>query len=300
MTPLIELNIISDKVKVDSLFLEKKNNIIVENYHVLQNFLSVFFDINNPNNSIEIGNKKIDSKKAYVLNLLDYESLFLQTSLKKGSLIYDYVIKEIEDKLDEANDQINQFLDRIFSETVSNSVINYNLTFDIDVVKLATQFGEFENKIDSREYLKVIKVLLQSFIEKNKNKTMIVLTNENIIGTVLDDMDSIIIFNMYAKSGYNVFIDEQVLNFDFHVVYNHIKLNWPIDLERQKINEIVDRYIGVFHANKLTEIYDIEMYIAGVLFNKVMHIDRKLMFKGNLLEIAEPYREYIKSIEITN
>ena len=192
---MIELNIISDKVKVDSLFLEKKNNIIVENYHVLQNFLSVFFDINNPNNSIEIGNKKIDSKKAYVLNLLDYESLFLQTSLKKGSLIYDYVIKEIEDKLDEANDQINQFLDRIFSETVSNSVINYNLTFDIDVVKLATQFGEFENKIDSREYLKVIKVLLQSFIEKNKNKTMIVLTNENIIGTVLDDMDSIIIFN---------------------------------------------------------------------------------------------------------
>lgn len=115
---MIELNIISDKVKVDSLFLEKKNNIIVENYHVLQNFLSVFFDINNPNNSIEIGNKKIDSKKAYVLNLLDYESLFLQTSLKKGSLIYDYVIKEIEDKLDEANDQINQFLDRIFSETV--------------------------------------------------------------------------------------------------------------------------------------------------------------------------------------
>ncbi|HPK58398.1 MAG TPA: hypothetical protein PLF33_03225 [Bacilli bacterium] len=297
---MIEMNVISDKIKVDSLFLKKKNNIIVENYHVLQSFLSVFFDINNPNTTIEIGNKKIDAKKAYVLNLLDYESLFIQTSLRKGSLMFDYIIKEIEDKLDEASYQINQFLDKVFLETVKNSVIKYNLTFDIDVVKLVTQFAEFENQIDSREYLKVIKILLQSFIEKNPNKTIIVFTNENIIGNVLDDVDGIIIFNLYAKNGYNVFIDEQVLNFDFHVVYNHINLNWPISLERQKLNELVDRYINVFHANKITEIYDVEMYIAGNLFNQIMHIDRRLTFKGNLFDLDEPYREYIKSIEISN
>lgn len=42
------------------------------------------------------------------------------------------------------------------------------------------------------------------------------------------------------------------------------------------------------------------MYIAGNLFNHIMHIDRRLTFKGNLIDLDEPYREYIKSIEISN
>ena len=42
------------------------------------------------------------------------KALFIQTSLRKGSLMLDYIIKEIEDKLDEASYQINQFLDKVF------------------------------------------------------------------------------------------------------------------------------------------------------------------------------------------
>ena len=87
---IIELKINNHFLTVSELYVEKVNHLLVLNYNTLYYFLNNFF--NSQEAQIFLGNYKIDYKSAYIINLLDYESISNQLILKKGTILYDYLI----------------------------------------------------------------------------------------------------------------------------------------------------------------------------------------------------------------
>lgn len=294
---MIELNVIAKNFKIDTIFINKINNVIVENYQTMYEMLSTFFDINNSETIIEIGNKKLDNKRAQVINLLDFESIFYQMSFKKGSIMYEYLLTEINIKLEDLCSEINLFLEEIFKPIIDSSIIDYTLNFEVDSVKLASNFGVFKNNVNLKKYLEILKKLLEDLITNNPRKTFIIFTNDKLINDAIDDLENVFIFKFNGNGPYNIFIDKDVLNFDYELIINHYKLSWPTDISRHDLRGILNRYISEYHQNSITEIYDVEMYVAAILFNQVMNIHKSVSFCGNFNKIENSYIEFIKRLK---
>lgn len=291
---MIELNIISDNFVIDSIYINNKNNVLVKDYQTMQKLLSAFFDLSNSEITIEIGNKKLDNKKAHIINLLDYESIYSQVSFRKGSIIYDYFLGEINKKLEDVNTEINNYLENIYKPINDGSILEYNLNFEVDIVKLVTNFGIINNKMDLNKYLAILKKLLHDLIINNPRKTFIIFTNDKIIGDVIDDIEGIYIFKFFGQGPYNIFIDKEVLNFDYDTIINYMKLYWPVEKSIIDIKILLDRYIKEFYLNDISKFYEVELYIVAYLFCKVMKIDKINDYCGDLT-INNSYNSFIKS-----
>ena len=136
MINIKELKIISNNLEAVELFIENINNIIISNFETLYYFLNSFFDLNN--NNVFIGNKKIENKNTMIINLLDYESICHQLELKKGSLLYDFIINDINVNVENSDikEEIENRLLLSIKELNLNSVLNYDFEFDIDILKV--------------------------------------------------------------------------------------------------------------------------------------------------------------------
>lgn len=292
MIIIIELKTYSNSLNINELFIERINNVFVDNYCKLYEFLDLFF---NNEKKLYIGNYKVDSKSSYIINLLDYESIANQLTLKKGTILYDYLIEELNEKteLTDIKEIIDLKLKCLFDEATTDKTIDYDFNFDIDLSKIISNFIKFDFDLTIKNYIKVIKQLIYNLKKKNLKKMIVLLINTNLFKEELDDFNDIIIFKFYSNKFPNIMITNEIINIDINLLTNQILLNWPTNIENSKIENIIKRFFNDFSKEIITN--DIELYIGYRLIIELLNlsIECKLQEENYLPEI---YKNYINSL----
>lgn len=294
---IIELKINNHFLTVSELYVEKVNHLLVLNYNTLYYFLNNFF--NSQEAQIFLGNYKIDYKSAYIINLLDYESISNQLILKKGTILYDYLIDETISKIEDTyiEEELEIQLKKLIEEVMIDKTLEYETEFNIDISKIVTNYIHFKMDLSIENYIKSIKKLIINLKNKNLKKSIIIFINTNIFGNDLDDLEGVIIFKLYSKNFPNIIVNNNVENIEKQILINQIKLNWPCEIENKTIYEIVENFAKDVSINK--EIYtdDYMKYVGYVLISKILqlNIDCKLT-SYNINNIPSCYINFIKSL----
>lgn len=292
-----DLRIINNTMNVGELFIDNINNLLVLDYKMLYSFINCF--INDANSTVFIGNNKIDSKSSYIINLLDYESIANQLTLKKGTLIYDYLIDEISSQIEisDIQERLEYEIKRLVDEVVNEKTIEYNYDFSIDINKIVTNYIKFDIDLDLNNYVKIIRKLIYNLIEKKTKKTIVLLVNSNIFNNELDEIDRAIVFKFFSEDFPNIIIGNDIINIDKGIIMNQIELNWPCEISNNEIKKILTRLISKlnFKSNIITT--DFKEYICCKIISKSLNISiRCSLIECNLDDIPEIYKKFIKSL----
>lgn len=294
---IIELKINNHFLTVSELYVEKVNHLLVLNYNTLYYFLNNFF--NSQEAQIFLGNYKIDYKSAYIINLLDYESISNQLILKKGTILYDYLIDETISKIEDTyiEEELEIQLKKLIEEVMIDKTLEYETEFNIDISKIVTNYIHFKMDLSIENYIKSIKKLIINLKNKNLKKSIIIFINTNIFGNDLDDLEGVIIFKLYSKNFPNIIVNNNVENIEKQILINQIKLNWPCEIENKIIYEIVENFAKDVSINK--EIYtdDYMKYVGYVLISKILQLNINCKLTSyNINNIPSCYINFIKSL----
>lgn len=294
---IIELRINNHFLTVSELYVEKVNHLLVLNYNTLYYFLNNFF--NSQEAQIFLGNYKIDYKSAYIINLLDYESISNQLILKKGTILYDYLIDEIISKIEDTyiEEELEIELKKLIEEVMIDKTLEYETEFNIDISKIVTNYIHFKMDLSIENYIKSIKKLIINLKNKNLKKSIIIFINTNIFGNDLDDLEGVIIFKLYSKNFPNIIVNNNVENIEKQILINQIKLNWPCEIENKIIYEIVENFAKDVSINK--EIYtdDYMKYVGYILISKILQLNIDCQLTNyDTNKIPSCYINFIKSL----
>lgn len=294
---IIELKINNHFLTVSELYVEKVNNLLVLNYNTLYYFLNNFF--NSQEAQIFLGNYKIDYKSAYIINLLDYESISNQLILKKGTILYDYLIDETISKIEDTyiEEELEIQLKKLIEEVMIDKTLEYETEFNIDISKIVTNYIHFKMDLSIENYIKSIKKLIINLKNKNLKKSIIIFINTNIFGNDLDDLEGVIIFKLYSKNFPNIIVNNNVENIEKQILINQIKLNWPCEIENKIIYEIVENFAKDVSINK--EIYtdDYMKYVGYILISKILQLNIDCQLTNyDTNKIPSCYINFIKSL----
>lgn len=292
-----ELKINNKNINVSELYLNEINNILVTNYKTLYTFLNSFFD--NQDSSIYLGNHKIDQKNSYIINLLDYESISNQLVLKKGTILYDYLIDEIIEKVEDSivKEELEFELKRLIDIAIEEKTLDYNIDFSIDLVKIINNYMKIDIDLTIDNYIKIIKILIYNLKNKNLKKSIIIFVNNNIFKNTLDDLNNVTIFKFYSNDFPNILIDNEVINIDKNILINQIKLNWPCEILNEECHKIVEKFKNIISINNEISTTNYYEYIGYKIIIKVLNTN--LICKLEIVdEDAIPllYKNFIKTL----
>lgn len=294
---IIELKIFSNHFSLSDVYLEKRNNIVVFNYKKMYTFLNCFF--NSQEYNVHIGNYKIDQKSAYIVNLLDYESISNQLLLKKGTLLYDYLIEEVTEKVEttDIKEVMEMKLEQMINEALEDKTIEYETNFSIDINKIIVNYVNFKIDLSIQNYIKIIKKLLYNLKIKNMKKTIIILVNTKIFNDSLDEIENATILKFFSNEFPNILISNEIMNIDKRLLYNQLRLNWPCEISDKLVEELILSFFQDYSVLEVIHTRDYIKYIAYVIMSKLFQIDVKCKLSTTSNEkIPSVYLNYLNQL----
>lgn len=293
---MIELKNVDLENGFSELYINNVNYVSTNNHKKLYYFLNLFF---NQDNRLFLGNIKIDSKNTYLLNLLDYESISNQLILKKGTLLYEYIIGDLieQAELSDIKEIIENKLEILLNDIVTNSNIEYKYNFNIDISKIINNYINISMDLSIENYLNIIKILIKNLKQKNMKKRIIVFINEKIFDNKLDDIEDIICFNFNSSKFPNILIGDEIINVDLNLLVNQVILNWPCTIEIEKIELIILKFFKHIQINNDIYAQNIEEYIGFKLLTKILNLNMNILFNTeNVENLPLIYKNYINQL----
>ena len=80
------------------------------------------------------------------------------------------------------------------------------------------------------EYDSIVEYLIKFIAKTNLNKKIIIFINSNLLKINFNDCDNLFVFdfsNSKDVTEYNLIITDEITNFDYNILLNQIKINWP-------------------------------------------------------------------------
>ncbi len=293
---IIELRTTSNKVIMKELYINNINNIFVNNYKTLYEFLNLFF---NTESNLFLGNNKIDNKTCYIINLLDYESISSQLTLKKGTILYDYIINEIDETVEitDINEEINNKLLFLINGVLNDKTIQYDFEFNVDISKIINSYISINIDLSIENYIVNIRKLIHTLKEKNPRKNIIILLNTKIFANSLDDLDNVYIFKLYSNHMPNILIKDEIINLDKTLLINQLLLNWPYDTKEEDINNLIENFFLKYSISNILTIDNLNEFVGFKLISKILNLKVDFNVNNNLNEsIPDLYKNYINSL----
>lgn len=293
---MIELRAFNNAINIRELYINNINNVIVSNYKTLYEFLNLFF---NSENKLFIGNNKIDNKTSHIINLLDYESISNQLTLKKGTILYDYLINELNEKteLTDIKEEIDSKLRQLINSAIDEKSIEYDFSFDIDLGKIITNYVSFDIDLSIDSYIQIIRKLIYNLKTKNPKKIIVILLNTKIFDNELDDLRDIYIFKFNSQNFPNILISDSIVNVDKNLLLNQLILNWPSKISESELINIINAFMASYITSNNTVISDINMYIGFKLISKILNLKCECRYQSNSNNnLPEIYKNYINSL----
>lgn len=254
-------------VKDNAIFILDKKEMFKFYYQFYQ-----CIESKNRNIKISIGEKLIDSKNTILFSFLDYKEIMESLKFKKSSLFYEYLISCLGDL--NLLEEETIFYDVV---TVVKGIIkkaNLPIGYDIeeDLEKLIFSFVDFNLEVDMNKVSEMINCLLESFVNKNKNKTFIIFYNSELISLDLDYVDFCYSFDVSDRKnieGYNLICEEKVKKFDKEMLTEKLESIWPVEFDKEKIIVYIKKYFVYKKYNLPFVAYEEFEYLTYVILSKI-------------------------------
>lgn len=272
-----------------SFYISKYNNIIIRNPKQVLEFYQVFDEVLNDKEvtiKIAIGNQNITTKNYVLVNLLDIEAIINQFKYKKGSLIYEYVNIILENVDINIVDEINDFLEQKFNKIANEFNFNYYLSLETDLIKLFNNQVEFKPLINVSEYDSIVEYLIKFIAKTNLNKKIIIFINSNLLKINFNDCDNLFVFdfsNSKDVTEYNLIITDEITNFDYNILLNQIKINWPTNYVDQEIFNSLNFYMKYFYSKDKIKTNDVNIIIISKIINKFYDFNQLLEYDTKII-----------------
>lgn len=292
---MIELRILNEELHMDNLYIDNINHILVSNHHNLYTFLNTFFT---NDSAIFLGNRKIDNKTSYIINLLDYESISNQLELKKGTLLYDYLMEEICENVENfgIEEELEVILFNLVNKTIENKTIEYDIHFDIDIMKVITNYIQFKIDLSIENYIKIIKKIIINLKNKNMKKSILIFVNSHIFGNSLDNLENITIFKFYDTAFPNIYIGSKIVNIDQELLLNQLRINWPCEISDNLLRTYIQSFV-LDITNQIITTENYQKYVAYILISKALQIQINCHLEiVSLDSIPDSYIKFINSL----
>lgn len=293
---MIELRNVDIDNGFSELYVNKINYVAVSNYKKLYSFLNLFFTTPN---KLFLGSIKIDNKNAYILNLLDYESISNQLLLKKGTLLYEYILGDIIEQveLSDIKEIIENKLEYLLESIVKNSNIEYNYNFNVDISKIINNYINISMDLSIENYLNIIKTLISNLKQKNLKKQIIILINEKIFGNSLSDIDGILCFNFNSSFFPNILVANEICNVDLDLLVNQLIINWPCTISNDKLEKIIKKFFKQLQTNNEIYAHNIEEHIGFKILIKILNLNLNSIFDiQENLHVPDIYKKFLNQL----
>lgn len=274
---------IEDNSKITNILIDKTNNILYKNKNQVLEFINYFYKAFDKQCKIYISNNLINNKEYVIFNFMDISSILYNFKYIKGSLLYDYcdiiIQKQDEEFTILAESDLKMLVDKIVSESKLNLQYDYNFS----VNKIISALFDINLNFNIREISNNINIMLNLIMKENANKEYLIFIDSNFINVKLNS-DNYCLFDISSRfeaKEYNIFISNEIQNYDYDLILNQIKYMWPKEYSNYEIENILNDYLCLYF-NKRTIYTDSEnIMIISNIFNKLYDYDQKCIMRND-------------------
>lgn len=272
--------------------INKINYLLIGNYDGYIKFYTYFYEclINkNKDFKIRIDNNVIDSKNTILFDFTSIYNMFLALELKKGSLLYEHVLLKLS-SLDES--WIEKFDELFFNLTSHLNDVDegYNYLVNEDLQKIITQCIDIT--YDKENIVKVFKQLLDEYLENCLSKKIIIFIDSSIVEFDFNSFDNVFVFdisNHVELKKYNLISLDEVKELDFEIIKSKICDDYPIELDKTKVNKLISTYYRYLLCSKIICAHSEDEVIVYTLLSKYNKINQIVTYESVII------RDNIKS-----
>lgn len=283
---MIELRIKEGEYN-NTLLISKDNNILYFNKQKILQFIKVFYDTLDKKEEIYLSNNLVNNKEYKIINLLDIASILDNLKLIKNSILTDYLEIFILNDDNNYQEKAEELLTSMFKNIISSTDLNFSYETNTTISKLINNNLNVELNYKINEIQEILEIILNKIIEYNYTKTYIIFIDRNLIDINIKS-DNVYYFNINSNTminDYNLLFLNEFRNFNYEVLLNEIKYNWPLDYEITNIEYYLKVYLRYYLSNK--NIISSNIYIKNIsnIMNKLYNINQICNNDSNLVEI---------------
>lgn len=283
---MIELKIKEGEYS-NTLLISKDNNILYFNKQKILQFIKVFYDTLDKKEEIYFSNNLVNNKEYKIINLLDIASILDNLKLIKNSILTDYLEIFILNDDNNYQEKAEELLTSMFKNIISSTDLNFSYETNTTISKLINNNLNVELNYKINEIQEILEIILNKITEYNYTKTYIIFIDRNLIDINIKS-DNVYYFNINSNTminDYNLLFLNEFRNFNYEVLLNEIKYNWPLDYEITNIEYYLKVYLRYYLSNK--NIISSNIYIKNIsnIMNKLYNINQICNNDPNLVEI---------------
>lgn len=283
---MIELKIKEGEYS-NTLLISKDNNILYFNKQKILQFIKVFYDTLDKKEELYFSNNLVNNKEYKIINLLDIASILDNLKLIKNSILTDYLEIFILNDDNNYQEKAEELLTSMFKNIISSTDLNFSYETNTTISKLINNNINVELNYKINEIQEILEIILNKITEYNYTKTYIIFIDRNLIDINIKS-DNVYYFNINSNTminDYNLLFLNEFRNFNYEVLLNEIKYNWPLDYEITNIEYYLKVYLRYYLSNK--NIISSNIYIKNIsnIMNKLYNINQICNNDPNLVEI---------------
>lgn len=283
---MIELKIKEGEYS-NTLLISKDNNILYFNKQKILQFIKVFYDTLDKKEELYFSNNLVNNKEYKIINLLDISSILDNLKLIKNSILTDYLEIFILNDDNNYQEKAEELLTSMFKNIISSTDLNFSYETNTTISKLINNNLNVELNYKINEIQEILEIILNKITEYNYTKTYIIFIDRNLIDINIRS-DNVYYFNINSNTminDYNLLFLNEFRNFNYEVLLNEIKYNWPLDYEITNIEYYLKVYLRYYLSNK--NIISSNIYIKNIsnIMNKLYNINQICNNDPNLVEI---------------
>lgn len=283
---MIELRIKEGEYN-NTLLISKDNNILYFNKQKILQFIKVFYDTLDKKEEIYFSNNLVNNKEYKIINLLDIASILDNLKLIKNSILTDYLEIFILNDDNNYQEKAEELLTSMFKNIISSTDLNFSYETNTTISKLINNNLNVELNYKVNEIQEILEKILNKITEYNYTKTYIIFIDRSLIDINIKS-DNVYYFNINSNTminDYNLLFLNEFRNFNYEVLLNEIKYNWPLDYEITSIEYYFKVYLRYYLSNK--NIISSNIYIKNIsnIMNKLYNINQICNNDPNLVEI---------------
>ncbi len=223
---------------------------------------------------IYFGQKLLDSKNSILFSFLDFKEILNNLIFKKGTLFYEYLCISLNDLDLNLNEEIFNSIIKINQELIQNINIDVDYDIDEDLEKILLNVVNFKCIFNVQKIDLIYNTLLEKIVSNNMNKIFIIFYDSDLLKLNINNYDNCYSFDIsLSEKEYNLICNEEIKYFNIDCIIDKLEGIWPIEFNKNKIQNYIIKYFSFQKANLFLEAYNEVEYLVYVLLNKMFNCD---------------------------
>lgn len=280
------------KNEYDELFLRirKDNHVLVENELGYRNLYLKFYQLIREKHDNLVGlldDKLITGKDFILINLIDLEEILTMVQYKKGNLLFDYVNRELLEKIVEID---NEFYNQV-SILVKNVIDDLDINYQVEDNNLKLIQSLLQISVDVKDIASLLqiinKLLLKILSSSDNNKRYIVFYDSSILNMDFFKYECCYSFDINKKlniSKYNLLSTNQISEFYLDIIQQQVELLWPIHYTSEMICFYLGRYFKYYLGFETLELIEQNEIIMASIIKSLFGFNQLITYDSSLID----------------